>query len=82
VLTAGLSAAAAFGVVAALAHDSEQENPARSPRQRVEVRIGDDVGDEEARRALQAWLEGQPNLDRDDSLTVTSGPADTASMPS
>jgi predicted outer membrane lipoprotein len=82
VLTAGLSTAAAFGIVAALAHDSEQEDTARSPRQRVEVRIGDDVGDEEARRALQTWLQGQPNLDRDDSLTVTSGPADTASQPS
>jgi hypothetical protein len=82
VLTAGLSTAAALGIVAALAHDSEQDETARSPRQSVEVRIGDDVGDEEARRALRAWLEGQPNLDRDDSLTVVSGPADTASMPS
>jgi predicted outer membrane lipoprotein len=82
VLTAGLSTAAAFGIVAALAHDSEQEDTATSPRESVEVRIGDDVGDEQARRALQAWLEGQPNLDRDDSLTVARGPADSASMPS
>lgn len=82
VLTAGLSTAAAFGIVAALAHDGEQDEAAGSPGRNVEVRIGDDVGDDEARRALRAWLEGQPDLDRDDSLTVVDGPADSTSLPS
>lgn len=82
VLTAGLSTAAAFGIVAAMAHHSEQDEPAGSPDRNVEVRIGRDVGDDQARRALRAWLEGQPDLDRDDSLTVVDGPADSASMPS
>jgi hypothetical protein len=80
VLTAGLSTAAALSIVAALAHDSERD--VRSPGQNVEVRIGDGVSDQQARRALQAWLEGQPSLDRDDSLRVVEGTADTASTPS
>jgi predicted outer membrane lipoprotein len=82
VLTAGLSTAAAFGIVAALAYDSEQDDAAGSPGRSVEVRIGDQVGDDEARRALRAWLEGQPDLDRDGSLRVVDGPADSTSMPS
>jgi len=82
VLTAGLSAAAAFGIVAAIAHHSDRGAPADSPERSVEVRIGRDVGDDRARRALRAWLAGQPDLDRDDSLTVVDGPADTASVPS
>jgi hypothetical protein len=81
VLTAGLSTAAALSIVAALAQDSERDD-VRSPDQDVEVRIGDGVSDQQARRALQAWLEGQPALDRDDSLRVVDEPADTASMPS
>lgn len=81
-LTAGLSTAAAFGIVAALAHDSDSDDAAGSPGSSVEVRIGDQVGDDEARRALRAWLEGQPDLDRDESLRVVDGPADSASMPS
>ena len=81
-MTAGLSTAAAFGIIAALAHDSERDDTTTSPRQSVEVRIGDDVSDEQARRALQAWLEGQPDLERDDALTVIRAPADSASMPS
>ena len=82
VLTAGLSTAAAFGIVAALAHDSEQDDMAGSPGRSVEVRVGDQVDDDEARRALRAWLEGQPDLDRDGSLRVVDGPADSTSMPS
>jgi predicted outer membrane lipoprotein len=82
VLTAGLSTAAAFGIVAALANDSDRDGAMDAPERTVEVRIGTDVSDDQARRALRSWLEGQPDLDRDDSLTVVDGPADSASLPS
>jgi predicted outer membrane lipoprotein len=82
VLTAGLSTAAAFGIVAALAHDSDTDERPGAPERTVEVRIGNEVTDDQARRALRTWLEGQPDLDLDDSLTVVEGPADSASLPS
>ncbi|HSK91028.1 MAG TPA: hypothetical protein VK875_06935 [Euzebyales bacterium] len=81
VLTAGLSTAAAFGIVAALAHDSQRQETT-SPDRSVEVRIGEDVDEDQARQAIESWLEGQPSLDRDGSLTVVEGPVDTVSQPS
>lgn len=82
VLTAGLSVAATLGIVAVMARDSQQVTPAGSSERTVEVRIGAEVGDAEARESLRAWLEGQPDLDRDGSLTVVDAPPDTTSAPS
>ncbi len=81
VLTAGLSVAAALGIVATMARDSQRRPPAPTTRS-VEVRIGEDVSDAEARAALRSWLEGQPDLDRDGSLTVVDSPPDTTTAPS
>ncbi len=81
-LTAGLSAAAAFGIIAVLARDSRRAPPTSSPERAVEVRIGEDVTGAEARAALRAWLEGQPDLDREGRLTVVDSPPDTTSAPS
>lgn len=81
VLTAGLSTAAAFGIVAALAQDSD-EAQAESSSRTVEVRIGEDVGDEQARQAIRDWLRGQPDLGSDEPLTVVEGPADTTTTAS
>lgn len=81
VLTAGLSVATALGIIAAMARDSQRRAPASSART-VEVRIGEDVSDAEARAALRSWLEGQPDLDRDGSLTVVDSPPDTTTAPS
>ncbi|HSJ46173.1 MAG TPA: hypothetical protein VK923_15975 [Euzebyales bacterium] len=81
-LTAGLSVAAALGLVAAMARDSRREAPPGSTARTVEVRIGEDVSDAEAREALRSWLEGQPDLDRDGSLTVVDSPPDTTTAPS
>ena len=82
VLTAGLSVAAALGIVAALARDSQRTAPQGSSERSVEVRIGERVSDAEARASLRAWLEGQPDLDRDGGLTVVDAPPDTTSAPS
>lgn len=82
VLTAGMSVAAALGIVAAMARDSQRRPPAAPTTRTVEVRIGEDVSDAEARDALRAWLEGQPDLDRDGSLTVVDSPPDTTTAPS
>jgi hypothetical protein len=82
VVTAGLSVAAALGIVAVMARDSQRTTQAGSADRTVEVRIGEDVGDAEARESLRAWLKGQPDLDRDGSLTVVDAPPDTTSAPS
>lgn len=82
VLTAGFSVAAACGIVAVLARDSQRESPVGSTGRTVEVRIGEDVDGGEARAALRAWLEGQPDLDRGGGLTVVDSPPDTATAPS
>jgi hypothetical protein len=50
--------------------------------QRVEVRIGHDVSESEARAAVRAWLDGQPALGTRAALTVVDAPADTTSSPS
>ncbi|MBW3605110.1 MAG: hypothetical protein KY460_09415 [Actinobacteria bacterium] len=81
-LTAGLSVAAALGVVAVMARDSQHRTAPSSTARTVEVRIGEDVSDAEARAALRSWLEGQPDLDRDGSLTVVDSPPDTTTAPS
>lgn len=82
VVTAGLSVAAALGIVAVMARDSQRPTPAGASGRTVEVRIGEDVGDAEARESLRAWLKGQPDLDRDGSLTIVDAPPDTTSAPS
>ena len=82
VLTAGLSLAAALGIVAAMARDSQRRTAPASTGRTVEVRIGGEVSDAEARTALRAWLEGQPDIDRDGSLTVVESPPDTTTAPS
>ena len=82
VLTAGLSLAAALGIVAAMARDSQRRTVTASTGRTVEVRIGEDVSDAEARAALRSWLEGQPVLDRDGALTVVDSPPDTTTAPS
>ena len=81
ILTAGLSTAAAFGIVALVARDSRRVDPAE-PARVVEVRIGDEVGDAEVRSALEAWLEGRTDLATGGGLTVVDLPADTTSEPS
>jgi DNA-binding transcriptional regulator YdaS (Cro superfamily) len=82
VLTAGLSVAAALGIVTAMARDSQRRAVPASPARTVEVRIGGEVSDEEARAALRAWLEGRPDLQRDGSVTVVDSPPDTTTAPS
>jgi Flp pilus assembly protein TadB len=82
VLTAGLSLAAALGIVAVMARDSQRRTATAATSRTVEVRIGEDVSDAEARAALRAWLEGQPDLDRDGGLTVVDSPPDTTTAPS
>jgi hypothetical protein len=81
VLTAGVSVAAALGIIAAMARDSQRRAPASTTRT-VEIRIGGDVSDTEARAALRSWLEGQPDLDRGGPLTVVDSPPDTTTAPS
>lgn len=81
ILTVGLSTAAALGIVALFARDSQRAAPTETPRL-VEVRIGDGVDADEARSALQAWLEGRPDLTTGGGLTVVDLPADTVSEPS
>lgn len=81
ILTAGVSAAAALGIVAWLARDSQEATPDGAPRL-VEVRIGAGVDDDEARRALEAWLEGSPDVTTGAGLAVVDLPADTVSEPS
>lgn len=82
VLAAGLSVSAALAIVAAMARDSQRRAAPASTGRTVEVRIGEDVSDAEARAALRSWLEGQPHLDRDGSLTVVESPPDTTTAPS
>lgn len=81
ILTVGLSVAAATALVALFDRDSRRSSP-DSPARLVEVRIGDQVDDDAARRALQAWLDGDPDLTVSGDLTVVDLPADTESEPS
>lgn len=81
ILTVGLSTATALGIVAVFARDSPRSSPA-GPAPSVEVRIGDEVDDDDARAALRAWLEGRADLTTEGGLTVVDTPADTFSEPS
>jgi hypothetical protein len=81
ILTLGLSATAALGLVALFARDSQRTAPTGSTRL-VEVRIGDEVDDDEARSALREWLEGRSDLTTEGGLTVVDLPADAVSEPS
>jgi len=81
IITAGVSVAATFGIVAAIARDG-QRSPSHDPERLVEVRIGPGVDDGDARAALRAWIEGRPDLTRDASLFFVDDPADTETGPS
>ncbi|MEM7324573.1 MAG: hypothetical protein AAF531_15900 [Actinomycetota bacterium] len=81
IVTLGASMAAALGLVGLFARNSQQAT-AVDPGRLVEVRIGDEVGDDEARRAVEAWLEGQTDLTTGGDLTVVDLPPDTMSEPS
>ncbi|MEM8925012.1 MAG: hypothetical protein AAGD35_16015 [Actinomycetota bacterium] len=82
ILTAGLSTATALGLVALFARDGQRTAQASETPRRIEIRIGDGVDDDEARRALDAWLEGRTDLTTGGELTVVDLPADTVSEPS
>jgi hypothetical protein len=82
VLTLGLAASGFFALLAAFARTSPDGEPAESPSRRIEVRIGDDVDTRELRAALEAWLAGDPDVDRDGGLRLVEAPADTVTVPS
>ncbi|MEM7272413.1 MAG: hypothetical protein AAF547_04975 [Actinomycetota bacterium] len=82
ILTAGLSTATAFAIIALLARES-QRAPQQDERPRlIEVRIGDGLDDDEARNALRAWLDGRQDLTTAGDLTVVDLPPDIESEPS
>lgn len=82
VLTAGLSAAAAFAMIAVMGRHSTSDATAPASERTVEVRIGAEVDEADARAALGAWLEGRPDLARDGAVTIVDAPPDTTSAPS
>jgi hypothetical protein len=83
VLTAGASLAATGGLVAIMARSADDSGPPDVDRRRtVEVRIGEDVSEDEARSALREWLAGQPDLGTEGGLTVVDAVPDTVSEPS
>lgn len=83
VLTLGASVSAMLGIVALLARDEPAvpDDP-DGQRRLVEVRIGNDVTDDEARAAVRAWLEDQPDLGQGGALRVVDAPPDTITSPS
>ncbi len=81
IVTFGISVAAALGLVGLFARDGQRAATA-GPSRSVEVRIGDEVDDDEARRALRAWLDGTADLGTGGDLTVVDLPPDTVSEPS
>lgn len=82
VLTLGLGTSGFFALMALFARHAHEGAPTGSPSQRIEVRIGDDVDTAELRAALERWLAGDPDVDRDGGLRVVHGPADTETVPS
>jgi hypothetical protein len=83
VLTAGASLAATGGLVAIMARSADDSRPPGVDRRRtVEVRIGEDVNEDEARSALREWLADQPDVRREGGLTVVDAAPDTVSEPS
>lgn len=83
VLTLGASVSAMLGIVALLARDEPAvpDDP-DGQRRLVEVRIGNDVTDDQARAAVRAWLEDQPDLGQGGALRVVDAPPDTITSPS
>jgi hypothetical protein len=82
IVTAGLSTAAAFGIVAALAADDAEsvlpDDSAPAETAVVEIRIDPDVDEAAAAAAVRAWLDGshqpgQPAV----ALVEREGPPDT-----
>ncbi|MEM9132275.1 MAG: hypothetical protein AAF962_17615 [Actinomycetota bacterium] len=84
ILTFGLSAAAALGIVGALARGGERTATAE-PTTVVEVRIGGaTAGDVDAatREALDAWLVGGADLPPGADLTIVERQPEVVSEPS
>lgn len=86
IVTAGVSLAATATIVAVLARANDRSEPSgpstRSSERSVEVRVGNDVSDDEARAAIRAWLDGRPDLTDGAELTVVDAVADVESTPS
>lgn len=82
VVTVGLAVSGFFAMVAAFARSSPSDAPDDSSPRRIEVRVGDDVDTAELRTALETWLAGDPDVDRDGGLRVVEAPPDTATTPS
>jgi hypothetical protein len=81
VLTLGLATSGFFVLMALLARQPNDGQPAQTPR-RIEVRIDDDVGTPELRAALEAWLAGDPDVAAEGGLLVVDAPPDTETAPS
>jgi hypothetical protein len=82
VLTVGLATSGFFALMALLARQPTESAPTDSPSQRIEVRIGDEVATAELQAALETWLAGDPDVDRDGGLRVVHAPPDTETVPS
>jgi hypothetical protein len=82
VLTLGLAASGFFALMALFARHADERVSTGSQSQRIEVRIGDDVDTAELRAALERWLAGDPDVDREGGLRVVHAPADTETVPS
>ncbi|MEM9035485.1 MAG: hypothetical protein AAGA99_02920 [Actinomycetota bacterium] len=80
ILTAGISTAAALGIVALLARTTERSaDDGQDPM--VEVRIDAGVADAGSRSSLAEWLEGSSDL-ATGGIDLVDLPADTVSEPS
>ena len=82
VVTLGLGASGFFALIALFARHAQEGSPPDSPSQRIEVQIGDEVETAELRAALETWLAGDPDVDREGGLRVVHAPADTETVPS
>jgi hypothetical protein len=84
VVTLGLGASGFFALMALFARNAHENgnSPAPSPAQRIEVRIDDEVNTAELHAALEEWLAGDPDVEREGGLRVVHAPADTETVPS
>lgn len=82
VLTLGVAASGFFALMAVLARTAPDGAPAGSPARRIEVRVGDEVDTAELRAALETWLDGDPDVDREGGLRVVEAAPDTETAPS
>jgi hypothetical protein len=82
VVTLGLGVSGFFALMALFARNAHENSPARSPAQRIEVRIDDEVNTAELHAALEEWLAGDPDVEREGGLRVVDAPADTETVPS